>query len=340
MNIVGTAFARKLGIAALAAAFAAMVGAALPAPATAAGQKEPESNKVTMGITLATSTFLPIFLAEQNGYFTQEGLTVTVTGFRGGSDLTRAMVANSIDVGVASPAGVIGALQAGQDVKVFYGGFNQVPFDWYALPSIKKVTDLRGKTIGITRFGSSTDVLTRMVLAKAGLNPAKDVRIVQGGGSSERLAAMEAGQIAAGPFAEPHNFMAADRGFTRIARQSDFMPDYPVQSFFAKGPYIKDHPETLRRVLRAFVRGIRFAKANRDASIKILVDKVGIEKTYAARVYDAMIDGFHEDGRLGSEQGLKAFIDMGVASGEFEKAWPLNAYWVDTFHATYETWKP
>lgn len=334
MTIVGTAFARALLATLLSTAALSAVAAA-----PAATRPEPESKKISMGITLATSTFLPIYLADQNGYFKQEGLNVEVIGFRGGSDLTRAMVANSIDVGVASPAGVIGAIQAGQDIKVFYGGFNQVPFDWYAAPSIKTVADLRGKTIGITRFGSSTDVLTRMVLAKAGLTP-KDVRIVQGGGSSERLAAMEAGQIAAGPFAEPHNFMAADRGFTRIARQSDFMPDYPVQSFFAKGTYIKAHPETLRRVLRAFVSGVRFAKANRDASIKMLVDKVGIEQGYAARVYDAMIDGFHEDGRLGSAAGVKAFIDMGVSSGEFEKAWPLDAYWVDTFHASYNTWKP
>ena len=263
-----------------------------------------------MGITLATSTFLPIYIADQNGYFKQEGLNVEVVGFRGGSDLTRAMVANSVDVGVASPAGVIGAIQAGQDIKVFYGGFNQVPFDWYAAPSIKTVADLRGKTIGITRFGSSTDVLTRMVLAKAGLTP-KDVRIVQGGGSSERLAAMEAGQIMAGPFAEPHNFIAADRGFTRIAARATSCPTTPCNRSSPRAPTSRPTPRPC-----AACSGPSSGRPLRQGESRCIDQDPGrqgrIEQGYAARVYDAMIDGFHEDGRLGSAAGIKAFIDMGV----------------------------
>lgn len=323
----------------IAAAAALLLGTVLYGAGGAIAQ-EPEQTDIELGITLSTATFLPIYVAEQEGYFDDEGLTVNITGFRGGSDLTRALIADGVDIAVASPAGVIGAIQAGQDVKVFYGGFNQVPFAWYAAPSIKSTEDLKGKVIGITRYGSSTDVLTRMVLAKAGLDPDKDVRIMQGGGSSERLAALEAGQIDAGPFASPHNFMAADRGFSLIAQQSDFMPDYPVQSFFSTIGYIENHPETIRRVLRAFVRGIRFSKENKEAAVQILVDRVGLEEAYAGRVYDEMMNGFQEDGRLGSEEGLKAFIEMGIASGEFQKAWPLEAYWVDTFHSTFNEWKP
>ncbi|MHB2263755.1 ABC transporter substrate-binding protein [Aliihoeflea sp. PC F10.4] len=315
------------------ATFATFAASAQPSGA-------PEQDSLTLGITLATPTFLPIFLAEEKGYFAEEGIDVRLTSFRGGSDLVRAMLAQSVDVGAASPASVIAAIQAGQDVKVFYGGFNQVPFEWYAEASIKSVQDLRGKVIGITRFGSSTDVLTRMVLADGGLDPANDVRIVQGGGSAERLAALEAGQIQAGPFAEPHNFMAADRGFTLIARQSDFMPDYPVQSFFSTGTYIEENPETLKRILRAFIRGMRDARQDREEAVSLLVERVGLDEQYAGRVYDAMIGGFHEDGRLGSDEGIKAFIAMGVASGEFEQAWPLEAYWIDEFRASYEDWKP
>ena len=144
----------------------------------------------------------------------------------------------------------------------------------------------------------------------------------------------------AGPFAEPYNYMAADQGFNLIAKQSDFMPDYPVQSFFAPGAYIKNNPETLKHILRAFVRGIQFARKHRDESVQLLVSKVGLEEKYAGRAYDGMMSGFHEDGRLGSDAGIKAFMDMGVTSGEFQKAWPLDAYWVDTFRASYNEWKP
>ena len=301
---------------------------------------KPETQAVTIGLSVNDSTFLPIYLAESAGYFRDEGLTVKVLAFRGGSDLTRALVADSVHVAVAAPTSVLAAINAGEKVKVFYGGFNQAPFFWYAAPSIKTMADVKGKRLGITRFGSSTDALTRFALVAAKLDPNKDVRIIQGGGSGERLAALEANQIDAGIFTWPHNFAAADRGFNLIASQSDFMPDFPIQSFFAMQAFIDKNPQTLKGVLRAFVRAVRLAKADRDLSTKTLVSRAGLEEAYAARAYDQLVDGWREDGRLATETGMKKFFEMAIAAGDVEREWSRAEYWDDRFASSFKDWAP
>ncbi len=299
-----------------------------------------ETTNVTVGLSVNDSTFLPIYLAEESGIFKEEGLNVKVLAFRGGSDMTRAVVAESVQVGVAAPTSVLSAIVAGEDVRVFFGGFNQMPFYWYALPPIKTLAGAKGKRIGITRFGSSTDALTRFAMAKAGLDPQKDARIIQGGGSPERLVAMETNQIDVGIFSWPHNFIAADRGYNLVARQSDLMPDFPIQSFFAARKFIDANPETTKAILRAFIKAVRLAKADKPRAVKALVARAGLEEKYAVRAYDELIDGWREDGRLASDEGMKKFFDMAIASGDVTEAWPKEKYWDDRFMKTIDEWKP
>lgn len=302
--------------------------------------KQLESTKATIGLAITDSTFLPIFLAEEKGYFKKEGLDVNITTFRGGADLARAMVAGAIDIGVSSPTAVISAIRAHQDMKVFFGGFNQMPFSWYAIPSIKTIAEAKGKRFAISRFGSATDDLTRYLLKAKGLNPDTDVKIIQGGESSARLAAMEAGQLDVGIFATPFNYIAAKQGYNLLAKQSDIMPDFPIQSFFATENYINGHTETIKAVLRSFIEGIQLAKSDKGLAVKTLIEKVHFDKAYAGEAYGDLIGGWREDGRLASPGGMKAFFEMAVASGDIDKSWPKEEYWDDRFTSTIDQWKP
>ncbi|MFZ9500896.1 MAG: ABC transporter substrate-binding protein [Beijerinckiaceae bacterium] len=315
---------------------AASIGAAHQALAQA---RKIETPKLTIGLSVNDSTFLPIYLAEVAEFYKQEGLNVSVLAFRGGSDLTRALVARSVHIGVAAPTSVLAAISAGEDVRVFYGGFVQTPFFWFAAPPIKSMQEAKGKRMGITRFGSSTDALTRFALARAGLD-AKDVRIVQGGGSAERLAAMDSKQIDIGIFTWPHNFAAEDRGYNLIQKQSDLMKDFPIQSFYAMKPFLDSNPETVRAVLRAFVKAVRLARADKALSVKTLVARAGLEEQYAGRAYDQLIEGWREDGLLASEEGMKSFFDMAIAAGDVTEHWPREKYWDGRFTASFEQWKP
>lgn len=307
------------------------------APASAGAVEKPH---IRVGIISVTATYVPLYLAVDDGLFAREGLEVDLLPFRGGSDLIKAVVAGSADVGVVSLAEVASGIAAGQPLKAFYGGFNVPAFDWYAVPSIHSLAEARGKRFGVTQYGSSTDFLTRYALASDGLDPAKDVQIVQGGDSPTRLAAMQAGQIDVNIFAAPDSFVAAERGYTRILRQRDLAPDYPYHVFGAMEPFIASHPNTIKALLRGFVLGLREARRDKARAIEAIVKRIPMDPRYAGPTYDDLIGFLFEDGRLPTEKGLEVFFDMGIKAGRFTERWPRDKYWIPQFVDSYAQWKP
>jgi NitT/TauT family transport system substrate-binding protein len=191
----------------LAAMAVACGGGASHAPASVAGVEQPH---LKVGIISVTATYVPLYLAVDDGLFAEEGLQVDLLPFRGGSDLIKAVVAGSADVGVVSLAEVTSAIAAGQAMKAFYGGFNVPAFDWYAVPSIH--CSPRRKANGSASRNTDRPPATALRCVE-GPGPAKDVQIVEGGDSPTRLAAMQAGQIDVNIFAPPDTFVAAERGY-------------------------------------------------------------------------------------------------------------------------------
>lgn len=318
----------------------ASVAAMGMAMSLAQAQAAPEKTDITIGLPVTTSTFIPLYLAQEEGFFEQEGLNVDIVAFKGGTDLVRGMVAGAVDVGVGALSEALVGVETGQGIKVFYAGFNMTVFDWYAVPEIKSLTDAKGARFGVTRFGSSTDFLTRYALSTHGIDPEKDVQIIQGGGSVPRLAAMDAGQLDVNIFATPEKFMAADRGYNKIMSQKEIAEDYPFHVFYTREDTLESSPNTIKALLRAYVKGVRLAKSDKERAVEVLVDRVGLEEEYAARGYDDFIDGIYEDGRLPSDAGMKAFWDMGIQNGTYEEAWPLERYWDPTYVDSFDEWKP
>ncbi len=321
----------------IALSIAACGGGRGAAPPNASGL---EQTRLKVGIISVTATYVPLYLAVDDGLFAKEGLEVELLPFRGGSDLIKAVVSGSADLGVVSLAEVTSGIAAGQPLKAFYAGFNVPAFDWYAMPSITSIADARGKRFGVTQYGSSTDFLTRYALALHGIDPAKDAQIVQGGDSPTRLAAMQAGQIDVNIFAPPDTFVAAERGYTRILSQKELAPDYPYHVFGAMESFIAGHPNTIRALLRGFVRGVREAKRDKPHAIEALVKRIQMDPKYAGPTYDDLIGYIFEDGRLPSDRALELFFDMGIKAGRFTERWPRERYWTPQFADSYAEWKP
>jgi len=328
---------RRLSVLAVAASAAVVMACRRPSVGTAGGL---EQSHLKVGIISVTATYVPLYLAVDDGIYAKEGLQVDLLPFRGGSDLIKAVVAGSADVGVVSLAEVASGIAAGQPLKAFYGGFNVPAFDWYAVTSIHSLAGARGKRFGVTQYGSSTDFLTRYALAANGLDPAKDVQIVQGGDSPTRLAAMQAGQIDVNIFAPPDSFVAAERGYTRILRQRDLAPDYPYHVFGAMESFLAGHPKTIRALLRGFVLGLRTARRDKAHAIDAIVKRIPMDARYAGPTYDDLIDFLFEDGRLPTDKGLEVFFDMGIKAGRFTSRWPREKYWTPQFADSFPQWKP
>jgi NitT/TauT family transport system substrate-binding protein len=305
-----------------------------------AAEIKPEKTKIKLGISLNDFAFLPVYLAVDQGLFKKEGLDVELLVFSGGSELIKGTVSGSIDIGYSGLSSLSLGIDAGQKMKVFYAGNNLSGFSLYSVPKIKSMADVKGARIGITRYGSTTDFITRYALKSKGLDPAKDVQIVQGGATAARMAAMDKGQLDICILASPDDFIAEEKGFNLILRQRDFMKEFPLQDFYAMEKFIKENPNTIKAFLRGYVQAVRLAKKDRELSVKAIAEHVGLEKKYANRSYDEIINYIYEDGRWPDEKSMDIFWEMGMMIGAYKEKWPREKYFDSTFVDTYSQWKP
>jgi NitT/TauT family transport system substrate-binding protein len=326
----------RVSAASLAAALlAGCSGTPAAAPSTGSAL---EKTHLTIGLAVPGATYLPLYVAADEGTFAKQGIQVDVVEFRGGADVIRATVSGSIDVGVVALAEITSGIDAGQPLKAFYAGFNIPDFDWYGTSSVRSLAEAKGKRIGITQYGSSTDFITRYALTVNGLDPSRDVQIIQAGPPSTRLAAMQAGQLDISIFSTPEKFLAADRGYKLIYSQKQLSDDYPQHLFFATEAFLAGHPNTVKALLRGHTLAVRLAKEDKRRAEQSLIKHLQIDPKYVERTYTEVIDHLYEDGRLPNEKSLDVFFDMGIKAGRYKERWPLTRFWIPIYVDSYSQW--
>jgi len=204
-------------------------------------------------------------IAEQLGYFKAEGLDVTIVDFAGGSRALQAVVGGSADVVSGAFEHTINMQFKGQPMRAFVlqGAAPQIVLgvNPKTMPNFKSVADLKGKKIGVTAPGSSTNVLANFVLAKAGLKPS-DVSFVGVGAGSGAVAAMRAGQIDAMSNLDPVITLLTRSGDMRIVTDTRNMAEaekvfggpMPAGCLYAPQPFLDKNPNTAQAMANAMVR--------------------------------------------------------------------------------------
>lgn len=144
-----------------------------------------------------------LYVAQEMGLFRKYGLDVSLSYTAGAAQVIQTMMAGENQIATAGGSGVVDADFGGADLVAVAGMVNMPAFYIVVQPEIKSIQDLRGKPVGITRFGSSTDFTMRYILRKAGLEPDKDVPLLQLGGQPELAAAIETKRIFAAPMTPP-----------------------------------------------------------------------------------------------------------------------------------------
>lgn len=296
---------------------------------------KPEQKDVKVGLPLQASTFLPIYLADSKGYFKDEGLNVSVYEFKGDAGVVQALAGKSVDINVASLTGLVNSIKSNQPFIAFWGGFNHADFDWYS-PKLKTIT--KGTKFGVSTYGSLTDFLTRYAVRKAGLDPEKDVKILQVGGSANALAAMESGQIDASTLATPFKFMADDKGMhLLLSEKKDLSPTWPQHVIYAQKDFVKKNPETIRAFLRAVVKGMDYIEKNPEDAAKVLTARLKLEAKYSSRAVKEVLPGFDKKGKT-DQKGLDFFWEITVESGDVDKAWPDDKWLDKSFINSADKW--
>lgn len=317
-----------------------------PSPSTttpAAPQPEarPELTRLNIGLPQAAISFLPIYAAKAQGFFKDEGITDTqVLAFKGDADVLQALAGGSVDINVASLTGVVQSIESGQKVKAVWAGYNMPIFEWYANAKYKSIAETKGGRYAVTKYGALTDFLTRYALKTAGLDPEKDVKILQLGGSAQSLAALKAGQLEASILSHPLTYEAADNGFIRVLRQIDIAPDWPTHVVFSKEDWISKNPNTIKAFLRATGKGMEWIKANPDKAAELANAELKFQPEYAKRAFKDIQDLWFPDGRLpAADKGMKLFWDIAVLTGDVKEPWPNSKWLDDTFLKSQDQWR-
>jgi NitT/TauT family transport system substrate-binding protein len=202
--------------------------------------------------------------ALDHGIFERYGLDVELVYIEGGSTAATALIARDVELCFIAGSAVVNAAVAGEDVRIISGLVNTYIYSLIVQPEIETVEDLRGKNLAISDFGGSSDTATRVILESFGMDPDEDVAILPIGGTSTRIAALEAGEVAASVISPPRTVVAVNAGFVELLRMSDLNNPYQHTSIATTAEFIDGNRETALNFLRAVNDSIWSMKQDRE----------------------------------------------------------------------------
>jgi ABC-type nitrate/sulfonate/bicarbonate transport system substrate-binding protein len=210
-----------------------------------------------------------IWIAHDEGLFKKNGLDVELLHIPSSSLIIQTILAGEVAISYVDGRNTIQSNLTGSDVVLIAGVTNPFPFTFMARPEFKRVSDLRGKRIGVTRVGSSTHTVTLYVLNQAGLKPG-DYEIVPLGEVPNILTALAAGRIDAGPLSSPTTIRARKAGLVALAAPAKDGPEYVSIAVGATRAYIRANAEIVRRFMRAYAEAVHLFKTSKPIALKAL----------------------------------------------------------------------
>ncbi|HEY2990557.1 MAG TPA: ABC transporter substrate-binding protein, partial [Candidatus Binatia bacterium] len=224
-------------------------------PFPLAAQTQPP---LVVGVAGLSASLIHPFVARDAGFFQKYGVDTRLVLFEAGTLLAQAALAGEVKISVTSGPVTIASRSAGADTIVVAGYINTLPYNLVAAKEITKLEQLKGKKIAISRFGSTTDTAVRLLLEKVGLNPAKDVTIVQVGSQPTRFQSLVAGAIDATIIAPPFDITAKKQGYNVLVNLADLGLPYPQQVIETTDRFIRENPQAVKNFLKGFIAGIHY----------------------------------------------------------------------------------
>jgi NitT/TauT family transport system substrate-binding protein len=217
--------------------------------------QEKKLERMRVGGGSASAAQMSIWFAREGNYYEKHGLNVELISIPGSSLAIQAMLSGELPIIQAGGAGPIQAAISGTDTVVIATIAKK--FNWwiFAQPNINRMEDLRGKIFGTTRFGTQSDLASRIALRKAGIDPERDITMVQTGGPSETISAMVAGKVHAAAISPPATMQARRVKLKDLMDLSNLDVEYHVNGVVTTRKYLKTNEDTARRFLRAYIEG-------------------------------------------------------------------------------------
>src|SRR5215475_5620580 len=229
-------------------------------PSAAWGQK------LVVGYSGVTAIQAPVWIIKDAGYFKQAGLDASLVYIASSSTMAQAMMAGEVAISTANSQAVVDTGLQGGDLVAVGAIVNFVALYVIAAPEIKSVADLKGKPVGVSRFGATTDFAMQMFLKKYGLEPIRDVPIIQIGGLPELAAALSNRSIYAAAMSYPMGLVAQQAGMKMLANLAKEEIPFLHQGLTTTGKFMRERRAQVKAFVRAYGKAVHFMHTRKEES--------------------------------------------------------------------------
>lgn len=274
--------------------------------------QEKRLEKLQTGGGSASATQMSLWLAKEGNYYQKHGLNVEVISIPGSSLALQAMLSGELPIIQAGGAGPIQTSLSGADTVIIATIAKK--FNWwiFSQPNITRMEDLKGKVFGTTRFGTQSDLASRIALRRYGIDPERDITMVQTGGPAETVSAMMTGKVHAAAITPPATLQAKKVKLRELLDLSKLDVEYHVNGLVTTRRFIKSNEDVVRRFLMAYIEGAARGQKDKPFAIKTMAkyfrsdDRELLEETYELIIKDGFSLPPYPAGVANLLQGLEA----------------------------------
>jgi NitT/TauT family transport system substrate-binding protein len=232
-------------------------------------QVKPTLEKIRVLYSAIGGSQASVWIPYEAGIFRRHGLDVELRYVAGGGRAAQVVQSGEVPIGVFTGGAVVNSNLAGGDLAIVANTMNVIPFFLVSRPDIRQIEDLKGKRIGITRFGSSTDFALRYAEGRWPLKRGRDFTVIQMGGQPETIAALRSHALDAAMLNTEFTILARKEGFTELADIAALGLTFPTSAIVTTRSFIRRNENAVKKFLRGYVEGIHFAKTQRAFSIEV-----------------------------------------------------------------------
>ncbi len=263
---------------------------------------------------------LPLEIAARKGFFRDEGFEALAITMRA-NIAVNALLSRSVDYATPSTS-VIKAAAAGLPAKLIAVLLGRPDYFLTVKKDLRSFKDLKGKRIAIGSFGAAADLALRAVAKQEGLDADRDLIRLQMGGAASRYAALVAGSVDATILTLPYNLQAEKAGFKDLLWFGERM-ELPLSGLAVRDETIQKNPKQVLGVVRAIMRAMNFAAANREETTQMIANWLKVDREIAAKSYELGKPSWSAGGIV-SDAAVKVLLDQSMLELKTKDVVPLD----------------
>ena len=237
--------------------------------------QEKKLEKIRVGGGSVGAPQMTMWFAKEAGLYEKHGLAIEAISIPGSSMALQAMLSGEVPIVQLGGTASMLANFAGADTVIVATILKKFLFSIFSRPEITRIADLKGKLFGATRFGTLSDFASRFALEKSGLNPERDITMVQTGGQPETVLALLTGKVQAAALSVPATMRARKANMRELLDMAKLEATIHQNGVVTTRKYLKTNEDTVRRFLRAYIEGAALAKKDKAFATRVMAKYLG-----------------------------------------------------------------